>query len=271
MKRLAWVAVEPAGAAPRRIRLGFLPLLAGGLLLGACGGNPVTVQVALGGDDPSDARPMSRLEVRLLPYDRDAIFDSLEAAHATPQPEVPADLLQLQEQIAQAQTEWQRAEAQWIAVRDSLRRISETMRGLSRAQPQYVVLFRAFQQLEPQEQALQRSSREAFQRFEQLQGTYAAQTEEVRMRRQQWGDEAFADVDRVLAQRIRELGREPLVDTTNASGVVTFRPRTGQWWVHARVPGSYDEYYWNLPVQVQRGEPVELRLNEQNAEVRPRL
>lgn len=254
MKRLVWVAAALGVAA-----------------LSGCGGNPVNVQVATTAQDEAELRPLARLEVRLLPYDRDLVFDSLEAAHHTPEPEIPDTLLQLQERIAQAQAEWQRAEAQWIAVRDSLRQISETMQGLSRAQPQYVVLFREFQQLEPLEQSLERQSREAFQRFEGLQGAYAAQTEEIRLRRQQWGDEAFVDVDRVFSQRVRELGREVLVDTTDASGAVQFRPRPGRWWVHARVPAAYEEYYWNVPIEVRRGEPVELRLSEENADMRPRL
>jgi hypothetical protein len=254
MKRLSWVATALSV-----------------LLLGACGGNPVTVDVALGGADDAERRPVPRLEVRLLPFDRDAVFDSLEAGHPTPAPQVPDTLLQLQARIAQANEEWQSAERQWIAVRDSLRTISETLQGMSRAQPQYVVLFRDFQQLEPQERALQRRSQEAFSRFSQLQASYAAQSDEIRLQRQQWGDEAFADVDRIFAQRIRELGREPMVDTTDASGRVTFRPAAGAWWVYSRVEAPYAEYYWNVPVRVQRGEPVEVRLDATNAEIRPGL
>jgi hypothetical protein len=60
-------------------------------------------------------------------------------------------------------------------------------------------------------------------------------------------------------------------DTTNAAGVVRLRPRSGNWWLYARFELPYQELYWNIPVEVSRGDPIEIRLTRENAEVRPKL
>ncbi len=63
--------------------------------LAACDEDPsVRVQAVI--DQPDAAEPVriADLPVRLLPYDRDAIFDSLAAAADQPEPSIPPELLQ---------------------------------------------------------------------------------------------------------------------------------------------------------------------------------
>jgi hypothetical protein len=43
----------------------------------------------------------------------------------------------------------------------------------------------------------------------------------------------------------------------------------GTWWVHARHELPFTELYWNIQIDVQRGEPVQITLNRANAQVRP--
>lgn len=58
-------------------------------LLAACGSDArVVVRATL------DGRPVTDLPVRLLPYDREAILDSISGALELPEPTVPAELLQ---------------------------------------------------------------------------------------------------------------------------------------------------------------------------------
>ena len=49
---------------------------------GACGPAEVVVMMEIEVDDPSGAgtvaQPLSDIEIRLLPYDRDAVFDSMK-------------------------------------------------------------------------------------------------------------------------------------------------------------------------------------------------
>lgn len=66
----------------------ILPPL-GALALAACGGGPqVVVRAAL------DGQPVADLPVRLLPYDREAVLDSLAEEREDTVPEVPQELLQ---------------------------------------------------------------------------------------------------------------------------------------------------------------------------------
>jgi hypothetical protein len=66
-----------------------LAILAPSTLAG-CGGGPKVVVEAMGVDPATrQTIPLADLPVRLLPYDRDAIFDSLTAASRTPEPVLP--------------------------------------------------------------------------------------------------------------------------------------------------------------------------------------
>jgi hypothetical protein len=222
--------------------------------LGACGGTDVVVQ-ALSHEAGTDggegeAVPLAGIQVQLLPFDRDAIF---------------------QEQIATANVEYQEATAGWGTVRDSLRQISDALRNLHPASAEYRLLFEDFEDLESRVSGLERSMNESFQRFSQLQAQFTSQAEEIRLRRAQWGDEAFANVDSVFENRIETTGLEPLTDTTGANGAVRFESVDGgDWWIHARYELPYEELYWNVPVRAE-GDLVEVQLTRENAETRARL
>ena len=253
-------------------RLALMLGLAGVPLLAACGSTEVVVQVAVEPSEGAEARPLGDLPVRALPYDRDLIFDSLTSAAATPQPEIPDSLQALQDQIAAAQLEWQTAETQWGSARDSLKTLSDQLRGMSRASPQYVVAFRDFGAQETLEQQSKRRSDAAFARFTQLQERFNAQAEAIRSARNVWGDETFAPVDSIIDARLEALGLEEHADTTSANGVARFEGlKPGTWWIHARYELPYSELYWNQLVEVTRGEPVQVVLNRANAQVRPKL
>jgi len=243
--------------------------------LGACGGTDVVVQAlsheagADGGE--GEAVPLAGIQVQLLPFDRDAIFAELAAQAAEPEPQLPDSLLLLQEQIATANVEYQEATAGWGTVRDSLRQISDALRNLHPASAEYRLLFEDFEDLESRVSGLERSMNESFQRFSQLQAQFTSQAEEIRLRRAQWGDEAFASVDSVFEDRIETTGLEPLTDTTGANGAVRFESVDGgDWWVHARYELPYEELYWNVPIRAE-GDLVEVQLTRENAETRARL
>ena len=95
--------------------------------------------------------------------------------------------------------------------------------------------------------------------------------QQVRLRRQEWEDEAFASVDSIFAALIKQAKREPVEDTTDATGLARVYVKPGQWWVHARYELPYTELYWNVPVEVKRGEPIQVKLNRETAEIRRRL
>lgn len=256
----------------RRLVLGLV--VAGSGLLAACGGGEVVVQAALRpeADEAAEPTPLPNFEIRALPYDRDAIFDSLRAAHATPEPEIPDSLAQVQTALVEAQEQLAEAEARWGSARDSLKTLSELMQSMSRGSAQYVVAYRDFNAQESVEQQQRRLMDQANQRYSTLLNAFNEQSEAIRAQRQAWGDEAFSNVNRVIEARLEERGATEVWDTTDANGVVRFQGlKKGDWWIHARYDLPYTELYWNVPVQVEGGDPITLILNRQNAQVRPKL
>jgi hypothetical protein len=244
------------------------------LALAACGSPPVVVEASYAEEGAAERRILSNLPVRLLPYDRDAIFDSLEAAFGEPEPAIPAEVLQQQQNVRQAQEEWRQAEARWATVRDSLRTLSEGLQRMQeqglRGTPQYSQAFERFGRLEAEEGRVKERMDAAFARFDQIQQTALVQADSIRVAREAWAERAFADFDQVVADRLRQARREEVVDTTNANGVVRARVASGRWWVYARYALPYNELYWNVPIEVT-GDSVGVALTEQNAEVRPSL
>jgi hypothetical protein len=103
-------------------------------------------------------------------------------------------------------------------------------------------------------------------------GTIRA-SDSVRILQESWADEAFAEIGTVFRARQLESGLDMAVDTTDAIGIArgNFRVAPGQYWIHARYPMTYTELYWNVPVTVERGDPVQVTLTRANAEERVRL
>ncbi len=255
----------------------LLVLLAALLPLGiaACGGGPqVVVHAAADAPGTEGQANLADLPVRLLPYDRDAIFDSLEAAYPEPEPPIPQEILEQQQQVQVAQSEWRTAEERWALVRDSLRALSTELQRMQqqglRGSAQYQELFRRFERLEPQEAQQRRNMEAAFQRFTQLQEAVIARADSIRVAREAWADRAYADFDQVVADRLEQLRREEHADTTNAEGIARFSVPRGRWWVYARYTLPYEELYWNVPIEVT-GDSVRVELRRNNAEVRPVL
>jgi len=240
-------------------------------VLGGCTGE-VVVQ-AQQEQEGGTAAPIANVPIRALPYDRDAIFDSLRAAHSEPEPEIPPTLLALQDSIAAASTQYSGLENQWGAARDSLKKLSDALRTMSRASAQYRIAFRDFGDQESVETQAKRQMDAAFARYTSLQNRFASTANEIRLRRDQWADEAYASIDTVVYLKLEELGREEYADTTDANGVGRFQGlKPGQWWIHARYELPFEELYWNVPVEVGRGgDPVVVQLNRSTALVRPKL
>jgi hypothetical protein len=243
------------------------------ILLAACGRNEVVVQALIADQETGEAQSLANLPVRLLPYDRDAIFDSLEAVYAEPEPAIPADLLQQQQEIQSAEREWRTAEERWTLVRDSLRTLHGELEQMDRqglrATPQYLQRFRRFEQLENEVSGLETRSQTAFRRYDDLTQAFITRADSVRVVREQWADRAYADFDRVINDFLRRTRREEYADTSNADGVSRFRniPQ-GRWWVYARYAQLFEELYWNLPIEVT-GDSVGVTLTRENAQIRP--
>ncbi len=257
----------------RRSRFGFVFL--GAMISVACGQGQVVVTAEIEVPNPEGegmvVRPIADTEVQLLPFNRDLVFDSLAAAFPTPEPQIPDDLLAAQEEIATAQAEWRAAEAEWATLRDRLQAITDEMEGLARGEARYVALFREFEDGEQDLNRVEREKDRAFDRFTQLQEGYIERADSMRFVQDEWADEAFASVNDVFAAKLRESGREMIVDTTDADGIATMTVPDGQWWVYARNELPFSILYWNVEISVEGKEPVQVLLNKESAQVRPKL
>lgn len=259
----------------RRTALPLVPLSL--LVAAACSPAEVVVTVAIEVPDPDGegtvTRPLQDIEVQLLPFDRDHIFDSLATVYGEPEPPIPDELVQAREEVRIAQEEWQAADARWSTIRDTLQKISATMEDYNPAESQYVVLFREFQDFDAELDQVERQRDRLFERFNELQRGTIRASDSIRILQENWAAEAFTDVGEAFLAAQRASGLQEAVDTTNAQGVATenFRVAPGRYWVHARYPLTFTELYWNVPIDVQRGDPVQVRLSRENAEVRQKL
>ncbi len=236
--------------------------------LTACGSAEVVIIAELGdGGDPSGS-PLDNLEVQLLPYDRDVVFDSLAAAASRPEPEIPADLMAAQEEIAQAQSAWSASDSRWGVVRDSMNTLNSELSELEPSMRTYQELFLRWEDLEIELGRIERDRERLFNTFTGLQEAAIGRMDSINFLRDDWADEAFADIGTVIEARIEMSGLSVAVDTTDASGGVVVQVAPGDYWVHARYELLGEELYWNLPITVVRGEPLQVRLSRENAEVR---
>ena len=239
------------------------------LLLAACDGGPVTVQV-MAGTTAEDAQPVEDVVVEFLPYDRDSIFAAMAARADEPEPEIPQDLRDQFDQVIDAQQAWRDAEAQWSQVRDSLKQLSQQMEGLDRRSREYLELFDSFNELEKRVNALDQRRSRLFARFDSLQKATVERADSVQSVIRTWEDDAFEGYVAIVDSLVEARGAEVRTDTTGARGYATVNLPGGDWWVYARhTPGPFEELYWN--VHVMPAEADTLILDRENAEVRPRL
>lgn len=252
----------------------LLSTLGSAMLLSACGGAQAVITAELEVEDPDQgavSRAIADLEVRLFPFDRDALFDSLSRAASVPEPAIPDSVLEAQAQVQAAQAQWSSLEARWNTLRDTLQTIFDAMEGLSRGQAQYRLLFNDYQDMEAQYDRVERQRDQAFRSFTSLQAQSIAAADAIRIRRENWADEAFADIGLAVDAKLQASGLEIMYDTTDASGLVQFEVSPGEWWVSARYELPFTELYWNERMDLTRGEPFPLTLNRVNAEERPKL
>lgn len=232
-------------------------------MLAACG-SQLTVEVLT--ELGEETQPVEDHEVQFLPFDRDSLFEALAAQASEPEPQVPDELQVQFDSVQTLQAVWREAESRWNEVRDSLRQLSSRMQGLDRRSREYREMFDRFGPLERRERALNQRRQQTFDTFTSLQQATQTRLDSVRAVIQSWEDVAFADYADIQTSLLESLGREIVVDTTNAQGMVTRSLPGGTWWVYTRVAVPSGELYWNVPTDPSTTDT--LRLEPGNAERR---
>ena len=243
----------------------------------ACGPAEIVVTMEIDVANPDGegmvTRPLSDIEVQLLPYDRDAVFDSMANAFDTPEPVIPQELVDERARVQEAQQEWQNYELRWSVIRDTLQKLSTALEGYNRGESTYTVLFLEFTDWEGELGGVERQRDRAFENFTSLQEGTIEASNTVRMMQDNWGDEAFSGSNDVFLGKIRASGLDAVADTTDASGRANthLQVKPGRYWVYARYELAFTELYWNIPIEVTKGEPIMVRLSPDNAEERIKL
>ncbi len=253
-----------------------LPVVVGLLVaVAACSPAKVTVAVQVSTTDPQTGKavtvPGMEVEVRMLPFDRDSVFDSLTAAYKTPEPPIPAYVTAQRDSVRAAEQRWREAEQRWTTLRDTLQKLDTVMKQVSRSGSQYVDLFKQWTALDGQYSRVNKEKDQDFAQFTKLQQASSASADSIKVLRENWSNEAFKDVDQIFAAKAKALGKSIAVDTTTASGTGDFAVKPGKWWITARYQLPYSELYWNVPVEAERGKPLHVTLTNQNAKVRETL
>jgi hypothetical protein len=247
------------------------------LAAAACGPAEVVVTMEIDIANPDGDGMMNLaladIEVQLIPFDRDAVFDSMTTAYGTPEPDVPAELIERRNEVQAAQAEWDAANRRWATIRDTLTKLNTAMEGFSRGEARYVALFREWQDWDGQYGAVEREVESTFAAFDALQQGTIRSSDSVRILQDNWADDAYADIGTVFSEKQRQLGLDWVIDTTDASGVARggLMVKPGQYWVYARYEMAYTELYWNVPITVVGGEPMTVQLTRANAEERIKL
>jgi len=203
-----------------------------------------------------DDLALTQLEITALPFDRDALRDSLARASESPRPRFP----DLEEALASyAKPDLSRlAEAflPWQAIRDSVQHLADSLSiAGADTSAQYA---RAYARLRAQYQRLAQSSvdrdaaiREHVGDDRQLALRVAAAADALRA----WEASAFSQYPVLADSAMARVGRNPHVATTDDEGNAEFMLAPGRWWIVAtRVDpeNPFREYHWSVGVVVRR-------------------
>ena len=169
--------------------------------------------------------------------------------------------------------EWQNNQNRWNLIRDTLQKLTTALEQYNRGEATYVVLFREWNDFDGELGDVERQMNRSFENFTGLQEGTIEASNTIRMMRENWGDEAFSGSFEVFDTKRRASGLDAVADTTDASGIArqNLKVKPGQYWVYARYELAYTELYWNIPVEVIGGEPLQVSLSRANAEERIKL
>lgn len=198
--------------------------------------------------------PLAHLRLVALPYDRDSLLRVLEAR--SPRPVAltrPMDsLFQL---FRGPFTAYAAAAYRIEALERALAEHQRRLDSLPRSSPAYDSLYRAFAAGSDSLTALSRRRDEAQRTLAEYRARVAPRLDLLRQRMSQWEDTTYRSYDSLTKLLGTGIGREPIADSTDATGRLTLRLPPGDWWIYARSWDSWDpnsEWYWNLPVRGKR-------------------
>ncbi len=222
-------------------------LLAAGFFvaLTACSGDESTVSVRA----QLHEEPVSGLIVRAYPFDPDRILDSLAALAAEQRPSFPELERELAEYEPASDTRLREASTPWLALRDTVAALSDSLNRMDRRSPAYGRMYERFRSLYARlaQRAAERDAalREVNGDHVDLARRAQAAAESLRV----WEHDAYASYTEVAQTALQASGYSVLEAPTGQAGEAELELPRGEWWLIARWTdphNPFQEYYWNV-------------------------
>jgi len=199
---------------------------------------------------------MVNLAITALPFDRDALRDSLAEASGIPEPEFPdleTELVSYRRPDLSGLTEYL---LPWQAIHDSVRHLADSLNLVGPdSSPQYARAFTRLRDLYPRlaRSAVDRDAaiREQVGEGRELALRAAAAADSLRA----WEAMTFAHFPELADSILTSLGRGSHCATTDNDGFAEFTLAPGRWWLVATwvdPENPFKEYHWNVGVVVRR-------------------
>lgn len=185
-----------------------------------------------------------------LPYDRDSLVAAFEGRASTPKPATAA-LDSLFAKYRGPFAAYTAVVAEVNRTGDSLTALKARLETMDRNSPEYGASYARWTGLRDTLRALDTQAARARADLNAARPMFVAKSESLRADIRHWQDSTYRGYDRAVDSIVRATHREPVADTTDASGTAVVRLRGGPWWVYARSWDPNDpnaEWYWNVPV-----------------------
>ena len=223
-------------------------LLAGAAVAACERPRDVAVRVSIPGPDSSDT-PVSGVGLVALPYDRDSVLASLEAAARTPRPPT-ARLDSLFAQFRPPFTRKATATLRLNRLSDSAEALTATLDTLPRSSPEYGALYARLERISATLDTARRESEATRATLDRARAGFVAESESLRAAIRHWEDSTYRGYDSLVRGLTARRRQEPMTDTTDARGWAQFSLGPGRWWIYGRSWDATDpnaEWYWNVP------------------------
>jgi hypothetical protein len=208
----------------------------------------VAVRVSIP-DPASIETPAAGIGVVALPYDRDSILKSLEARARAPRPDTAA-LDSLFARFRGPFTAYTAVSYAEGALRDSLRLLRSRLDSLPRKDPEYAALSARYNRMSDSLVRVESRVQRARAALDRARIDFVTRSESLRTAIRHWEDSTYQGYDSIVESLARARRRQPVTDTTDATGWAHFTLAPGPWWVYAQAWDTSDpnsQWYWNVP------------------------
>jgi hypothetical protein len=222
--------------------------LLGGSLAGCEKSRQVAVRVSIPNADSVET-PAAGVGIVALPYDRDSVLAGLEAGARTPRPDTAA-LDSLFARFRGPFTAYTAISYAEGGLRDSLRALQSRLDSLPENAPERSRLSGRYRSMSDSLTRMTGRVQRARAALDRARGEFLARSESLRTAVRHWEDSTYRGYESIVESLARARRREPVTDTTDATGWANFTLAPGDWWIYARAWDTSDpnsQWYWNLP------------------------